>query len=80
MALSFLYNRIRNVILNPVKAWEIFQVENRPVSLAEKLLRPPEHKKIPLIVTTFILIVGAYIITGRLLTIIIDKVSFAFFA
>lgn len=46
----------------------------------EKFLKPPENKKIYLLGAAFVLVAGIYIITGKLLTFLIDKVYFAFFA
>ena len=46
----------------------------------EKLIKPSENNKIPLLVAAFVLVAGTYIISGRLLTILIEKIYFAFFA
>jgi len=47
---------------------------------AEKLLNPPQYKKMPLLIATIITIIGIYIATSILLDKLIDKIFFAFFA
>jgi len=46
----------------------------------EKMLTPPQYKKIPMLIATMFSLVGIYIATNLVLTILIDKVYFAFFA
>jgi len=47
---------------------------------AEKLLTPPQYKKMPLLIATTITMAVIYIATSVLLKIIIDKIYYAFFA
>jgi hypothetical protein len=47
---------------------------------AEKLLNPPQYKKMPLLIATIITISGVYLATSILLNKLIDKIFFAFFA
>ena len=47
---------------------------------AEKLLNPPQYKKMPLLIATIITIIGIYIATSILLNKLIDKIFFTFFA
>ena len=47
---------------------------------AEKLLNPPQYKKMPLLIAAIITIIGIYIATSILLNKLIDKIFFAFFA
>jgi hypothetical protein len=46
----------------------------------ERLLTPPNHKKMPMLIATTITLVAIYIITNLLLSMIIDRVYFSFFA
>lgn len=46
----------------------------------EKMLNPPEHKKMPLLIAATITTIGTFIAANLLLTMIIDRVYFAFFA
>jgi hypothetical protein len=46
---------------------------------AEKLLNPPQYKKLPLLIATTITIFAIYIITNLILTMLVDRVYFAFF-
>jgi len=46
----------------------------------EKLLTPPNYKKMPLLIATTITMAVIYIATSVLLKIIIDKIYYAFFA
>lgn len=45
----------------------------------EKMLTPPQYKKIPMLVATVITIAGIYIATDLLLTMIMDRIYFAIF-
>jgi hypothetical protein len=47
---------------------------------SEKMLNPPEYKKMPLLIATFITFTGVFIAANILLTMISDKLYFAFFA
>jgi hypothetical protein len=47
---------------------------------AEKMLNPPEHKKMPMLVATFIVVTGLFIGINFFLTIIIDRLYFSIFA
>jgi len=46
----------------------------------EKMLNPPQYKKIPLLIATTVSLVGIYIITDLLLSMLTDRLYFAFFA
>jgi hypothetical protein len=46
----------------------------------EKLLTPPQHKKLPMLIATTIAMIGIYIGVDFLLTSLADKVFYAFFA
>jgi hypothetical protein len=46
----------------------------------EKMLNPPEHKKMPMLVATFVVVAGLYIAGTILLTSIADKIYFGNFA
>jgi hypothetical protein len=46
----------------------------------EKLLSPPDYKKLPMVIATIISMVGIYILTSIILTMITEKIYFAFFA
>jgi len=45
----------------------------------EKLLNPPQYKKMPLLIATIITIIGIYIAASILLDKLTDKIFFAFF-
>lgn len=47
---------------------------------AEKMLNPPEHKKMPLLIATTVVFTGTFIFTNWLLTQVLDRFYFAFFA
>jgi hypothetical protein len=47
---------------------------------AEKMLNPPQSKKMPLIIAATITMAGIYILSGILLKLIIDRMYYAFFA
>jgi hypothetical protein len=47
---------------------------------AEKMLTPPQYKKMPMLIATTITIAGIYIVTNFFLTMLTDKVYYAFFA
>jgi hypothetical protein len=47
---------------------------------AEKMLTPPAHKKMPLLIATALTFIGIYLTTNLLLTVIVDKVYKAFFS
>jgi hypothetical protein len=47
---------------------------------AEKLLNPPQYKKMPLIIAFVITLAGIYIATSVVLNILIDKIFYAFFS
>ena len=52
----------------------IFRVE------ADKMLNPPQYKKMPMLIATTITLAGVYIATSLVLTMLIDRVYFAYFA
>lgn len=47
---------------------------------AEKLLNPPKYKKMPLVIATFLTMVVIYAISNLVLSKLIDKVYYSFFA
>ena len=47
---------------------------------SESVLKPPRHKKIPLLVAATLTITGIYIATDLILTMIMERFYFAFFA
>ena len=47
---------------------------------AEKMLTPPQYKKMPMLIATVITISGIYIATNLFLTMIMDRFYFAIFA
>ena len=47
---------------------------------AEILLSPPQHKKMPLVIASFITIAGIYSLTVVILNMLIERVFYAFFA
>jgi hypothetical protein len=47
---------------------------------AEKILNPPQYKKMPLLIAVFITFTGIYIATDLLLGMITDRVYYLFFA
>lgn len=46
----------------------------------EKLLIPPQYKKMPLLIASFIIVAGSYVAISLLLNMLIDRVYYAFFA
>jgi hypothetical protein len=46
---------------------------------AEKLLNPPQHKKMPLLIAVFITFTGIYIATSLLLSMITDRIYYLLF-
>ena len=46
---------------------------------AEKLLNPPQYKKMPLLIATTITLVGIFIVTNLVLNMVFDRIYFAFF-
>jgi hypothetical protein len=46
---------------------------------SEKILNPPEHKKMPMLIATSITFIGLFIAINFFLTMIIDKFYYAFF-
>ena len=46
----------------------------------EKMLNPPEHKKMPLLISSTVVFVGTFVAANWLLTQVIDRLYFAFFA
>ncbi|MCX6255950.1 MAG: YIP1 family protein [Bacteroidia bacterium] len=47
---------------------------------AEKMLSPPKYKKMPMLIATTVTIFGIFIVTNLVLTKLIDRVYFTFFA
>jgi hypothetical protein len=47
---------------------------------SEKLLSPPDYKKMPLLIATIVTLTGIFILSSVLLNMLIDKIFFAFFA
>jgi hypothetical protein len=46
---------------------------------AEKMLNPPDYKKMPLLIATFIALVGIYFAGDLVLSSIVDRVYNSFF-
>jgi hypothetical protein len=46
---------------------------------AEKLLNPPQYKKMPLLISSLFALVGIYIAISIVLNVLIDKIFYAFF-
>lgn len=46
----------------------------------EKMLNPPEHKKMPMLVATFVVVTGFYVAGNIVLTSIIDRIYYSAFA
>jgi hypothetical protein len=46
----------------------------------EKILNPPNYKKIPMLIATIVTLVGIFIVTNFLLNMLVDKLYFSFFA
>ena len=46
----------------------------------EKMLTPPQYKKMPLLIATAFTIAGIYIVSNLVLTMLLDRVYFALFA
>ena len=47
---------------------------------AEKLLNPPQYKKMPLLIASLLTLGGIYIVSSVVLNMLIDKIFYAFFA
>lgn len=47
---------------------------------SEKMLNPPEHKKMPMLIATAITVITFYVAGSWILTRVIDRIYFAFFA
>ena len=47
---------------------------------AEKMLNPPEHKKIPMLISVSVLVIVLFLVTNWILTQLIDRIYFAFLA
>jgi hypothetical protein len=47
---------------------------------AEKVLNPPEHKKMPMLISVLITTAGIYLTTNLFLTMLLDKIYFAIFS
>lgn len=46
----------------------------------EKMLNPPEYKKMPMLIATSVTVIGLIIATNFLLSMVFDRIYFAFFA
>jgi hypothetical protein len=46
---------------------------------AEKLLNPPQYKKMPLLIASMLSLTGIYILSSVLLNMLIDKIFYSFF-
>ena len=73
MDFKFLSDRITNFIFNPVKAWDA------SIGIG-KMINPPEHKKIPVLVATTATFIALFLVANWFLTRVIDKLYFTFFA
>ena len=47
---------------------------------AEKMLNPPNYKKMPLLIATTVTMIGIYVASNLALTMLIDRVYFSYFA
>ncbi|MCJ7446154.1 MAG: YIP1 family protein [Bacteroidales bacterium] len=47
---------------------------------ADKMLNPPEHKKIPMLISVSVIVIVLFIVTSWVLTQLIDRIYFAFLA
>jgi len=47
---------------------------------AEKLLDPPEHKKMPMLIAIFVVVAGFFIAGSIVLSSVVDRIYFGFFA
>jgi hypothetical protein len=47
---------------------------------AEKMLNPPQYKKMPLLVATTIVMAGIFVVTNLVLTMFFDRIYFAYFS
>jgi len=47
---------------------------------AEKILKPAQHKKMPMVIATTICFLGIYIVTNLLLNKLVDKIYYSYFA
>jgi hypothetical protein len=47
---------------------------------AEKLLNPPEHKKIPMLVATVVVVITTFLIVNKIFTVLVDRIYFTVFA
>ncbi len=47
---------------------------------AEKILKPPHYKKMPLLIATTVTMIGIYVASNLVLTMLIDRVYFSYFA
>ena len=47
---------------------------------AEEMLNPPEHKKMPMLVATFVVVTGFYLAGNFVLTLLVDRIYFRVFA
>jgi hypothetical protein len=47
---------------------------------AEKILNPPDYKKMPLLIATFITVAGLFFAGNLILTSVIDRIYYSFFA
>jgi hypothetical protein len=46
---------------------------------SEKLLAPPQYKKMPMLIASVVLLVAVYVITNALLNMVMDRIFYAFF-
>lgn len=47
---------------------------------ADVTLKPPQHKRMPMLIATTVVLAGVYVITDLILKMIIDRIYFAYFA
>lgn len=47
---------------------------------AEVMLKPPHHKRIPMLIATAVVLIAVYVITNLFLTIVTDRIYYAYFA
>ena len=47
---------------------------------ADVMLKPPQHKRMPMLIATTFVIIGVYVITDLFMTMLTDRIYFAYFA
>jgi hypothetical protein len=47
---------------------------------AEVMLNPPQHKRMPMLIATTVVLIGVYVFTDFILTMITDRIYYAYFS